>query len=166
VRLAGLSFRFSYPLRQVGPPQIIRNGRPKHPDRAGRRYSIEEFMDELKESLEESGFQKLRSFIDEAKDKPSIELMTGKGPKIATLGFGSRLTKGSYPLWLESNGKAGIAYYNVNAKPYARNMDEKTEKEIRSVFCEPGKKWHYIRASNTDELIEKLRRTVSILAEA
>jgi len=153
-------------LKQEGLPEIIRNERPKHPDRAGRRYSVEEFMAKLKESLEESDFQKLKSFIDETTDKPGIELMTGKGRKIATLAFGSRLTKGSYPLSLESSGKAGIVYYNVNVKPYARNMDEKTENEIRRALGEPRKKWHYIRASNTDELIEKLRRIVDILAEA
>ena len=59
-------------------------------------------MAKLKESLTESDFQKLRSFMDEVKDKPGIKLMTGKGRRSAILGFGSRATKGSYPLWLES----------------------------------------------------------------
>jgi len=38
-------------------------------------------------------------------------------------------------------------------------------KRLSKTEGHPKKKWHYIRASNTYELIGKLRRTVSVLAE-
>ena len=154
--------------------KVILQKRPKYLNREGVRWSIDEFMSKLKENLPNEDYIQLKNFIDELIDMrdKGVELQTGRGDKIPTLGIGSKRFGAVFPLWIGANGKAGIAYYNVNVKPpeplLPADLAEKIWKMLGAPKTKGGemKKWHYIEASNSTELVKKLKKTINILLEA
>lgn len=146
--------------------KMILQNRPKHPDREGRRWSIEEFLSRSRDSLSEEDYLQMKNFIDELdsmKDK-GVEIQTGRGRKIPTLGIGfGKLSNMGYPLGIQADGKAWIAYKNVNVTPHKPIIEEEKAKEIRRLIDGTSNKWHNIKASNTTELIERLRKVVKVM---
>jgi len=73
---------------------------------------------------------------------------------------------------MEANGKASIAYYNVNVEPptplLPKDLMEKMWKLLGMPKTRKGemKKWHYIKASNSAELVKKLREIINVVLEA
>jgi hypothetical protein len=123
-------------------------------------------MNKLKENLPDSDFTQLKTFLEEISQKKDIFLQTGKGHKIPTLAIGYKKQGDGFPLNIGADGKASIAYYNVDArKPYLPQMSESAIRKTRDLLGEPEKKWHNIRAANITELIEKLRTIVKIMLE-
>jgi len=146
--------------------RIILKKRQKYLDRKGMRWSIDEFIDKLKHSLPLEDYVQLKSFIDELnnmRDK-GVELQTGKGKKIPTLmiGFG-KLSNMGYPIVIEATGKAWIAYKNVNVSPTQQIINEDKAKAIRHFLGGTSEAWHYIRAKNTTDLVDKLKKTVNAI---
>ena len=74
--------------------------------------------------------------------------------------------QGFHSLWIEAAEKgisAGITYYNVNVRPPQPYLPEKKIEAIRKFLKEPNKLWHYIKAENTEELVNKLKKTIEII---
>jgi hypothetical protein len=148
--------------------RFIKNG-PKPSDGA---HTLEEFKERLKSEVEERDFEILSNFIEEIRKLDGVQLQTGKGDKISTLGIGSKKFGAVFPLWIEANGKAAIAYYNVNVKPpkllLPADLTEKIWKSLGAPKTKGGemKKWHHIKASNSTELVKKLKEVINILLEA
>ena len=76
-----------------------------------------------------------------------------------------------FPICIEGNGKVSIAYYNVNVEPptplLPRNLMEKIWKLLDTPKTRKGemKKWHYIKASNSAELV-KNSEIINVVLEA
>jgi len=83
----------------------------------------------------------------------SAELNTGSGGRVTSSQAQERAQRGAVVV----TKLEGRERYAVQTSRWPKRLS-KTEGH-------PKKKWHYIRASNTYELIGKLRRTVSVLAE-
>jgi hypothetical protein len=146
--------------------KIIINDHPKYENREGRRWSIEEFIECSKQNLPEKDYLQVKSFIQELKDTRGIQIMTGKGKKIPTLGIGfGKLSAMEYPLVMQANGKAWIAYKNVNVKPPEPMIEEEKAKKIMRLTGGKSDKWHNIEASSTGELIDKLRQVVRVMLD-
>ena len=95
--------------------RFIVEDKSKHPERKFP-YTFEEFKETLKSKVEERDFKILWNFIEEIRKLDGVELQTGIGEKIPTLGIGFKKF-GVFPLGIEVGGRAYIAYYNVNIKP-------------------------------------------------
>jgi hypothetical protein len=143
---------------------LVLNEKPKYPKRS-LRWSIQEFMSKLKENVSDPEFTQLKAFINEISQMDGVLLQTGKGKKIPTIGIGFKQQGDQFPLNLEATGKAFIAYYNVNAKPPYPLMREETMRRIKDLLGEQKKQWHYIRASTTTELVDKLKAIVKIMLQ-
>lgn len=139
--------------------RIMLKERPTHKG----RWSIPEFLDKLKENISETDYQQLKAFIDEIRSMRGIDIQTGKGTKVPTIGIGSIKLGNIYPLAIEATGKAYIAYFNVNVKPPQPIIEEKKTKEIRELLNEHEKMWHYIRTSSTGDLLDKMRKIIGVL---
>ncbi|MCD6240597.1 hypothetical protein J7K27_03615 [Candidatus Bathyarchaeota archaeon] len=150
--------------------RLIFEDRPKYLPRKFP-YTKEEFMDALKNNVGKQDFKVFYDFIEEILKLESIQLQTGIGEKIPTLKIGFKKF-GVFPLCIEANGKASIAYYNVNVKPptplLPRDLMEKIWKLLGTPKTRKGeiKKWHYIKASNSAELVKKLREVINVVLEA
>jgi hypothetical protein len=150
--------------------RFIIKGEPKHPER-GTPYTLEEFKEALRSRVGERDFKMLWSFVDEVSKLDGIGLQTGMGKKVPTLGIIIKKLE-VCPLVLEATGRAYIVYYNVNAKPPKPLIPENLAKRIWRMLGEPKtktgkmKEWHYLEASDTAELVEKLKEVVRVLLEA
>ena len=68
-----------------------------------------------------------------------------------------------YPLAIEATGKAYIAYFNVNLQPPEPLLSKENAQEIGKILGESEKMWHYIKASNILDLINKLKKIIEIM---
>jgi len=149
---------------------IIKNNGYKYTPR-DKRWPLEEFMSELKENVKDNEFKIFQEFIESIRDLDGIQLETGRGDRIPTLGLGFKKF-GTFPIGIEATGKAYVCYYNVNAKPpkplLPINLIEKIWKLLGAPKTKNGemKKWHYIKASNSAELIKKLKEIINVVLEA
>jgi len=134
-------------------------------------YTLEEFEEALKNKVEEQDFETIWNFIEDIRKLDGIQLQTGMGDKIPTLGIGFKKF-GVFPLVIGADGKVSIAYYNVNVKPpkplLPENLIENLWKLLGAPKTKSGKmkKWHYIKASNSKELVEKLNQVINVVLEA
>jgi hypothetical protein len=146
--------------------KIILQKRQKYPDRGGMRWSVDEFMGKLKQNLPNEDYTQLKNFIDELigmRDK-GVELQTGRGRKVPTLGIGfGKLSDMEYPIAIEATGKAWIAYKNVNVSPPKQIINKEKAEEIRRFLKGTSEAWHYIRAGNTTDLIDKLKKVINTI---
>jgi hypothetical protein len=142
-------------------PGIIENPRPKL---GTRIWSVEEFKDFISKNLPPKDSQEILNFLEELKTDENIELWEAKGKlPVITISFRKQ---DFHSLWIEArdNGIAvGITYYNVNVKPPEPYLPKNKIEGIRKVLNEPEKLWHYISASNTKELVDKLRKMIEII---
>jgi hypothetical protein len=144
---------------------LIQKEEPKY-SRRTVRWSIQEFMDKLRENVPIRDFLELKAFIDGTSQVQGVLLQTGIGKKIPTLGIGFKQQGEQFPLNIDATGRASIGYYNVNAKPpYPPQMNELAMQKIRDLLAEPNKQWHIIKASNANELVNKLKAIVKIMTE-
>jgi len=147
--------------------RFIVEDKPKYPERKVP-YTLEEFEETLKSKLDEQDFNILWGFIEELRRLDGVQLQTGIGEKIPTLGIGFR-KYGCFPLGIGADGKAYIAYYNVNVKPPKPLLPPELRERIWMLLGAPktkngeAKKWHYIKAPNTTELVKKLKHVVDVL---
>jgi hypothetical protein len=142
-------------------PSVIKNSKPKH---RTRMWSVEEFRDFVVRNLSPEESQELLKFLEELKADENIELWKARGKlPVITLSF---RRQDFHSLWIEARDDgiaAGITYYNVNVKPPEPYLPQNKIEEIRKVLGESEKLWHYINASNTKELINKLKKVIEII---
>ena len=143
---------------------LVLNSQPKHPERY-RRWSLEEFKSRLKENLPENDYNEMLKFVDVLRAVEGIEFQTGRGSKIPTLGICFKKLGPMYPIAIEATGKAYIAHYNVNIQPPEPLLPEDKIKEIRNFLGETEKMWHYIEASDTKELVNRLKKIIEIIVK-
>jgi len=128
-------------------------------------------MDALKNNIGERDFEIFRNFIDEISGLEGVQLKPGIGDKIPTLGIGLKKFD-AYPIGIEAQGRVGIAYYNVNVKPPKPLLPEDLIVKIWKLLGAPKtrkgemKKWHYIKASSSTELVKKLKEVINIMLES
>lgn len=140
---------------------FVLNNKPKYPDRGVKRWELDEFKLRLKDTV-------LAQFVETLLANDSLFFETGKGKKVVTLGIG--VDGKNYPLVIEETGKAYFAYYNVNIKPPVPLLSDGKIKKIRDFLSESSKlpkprQWHYIKTTNTIQLIEKLKTIIEILGQ-
>jgi hypothetical protein len=143
-------------------PQLIVEKRPKHPERV-KPWSLEEYLEKAREKISDDKFRELSDFIEEIRSVQGVELKLGRGDKIPTLGIYFRKLNAALIGVEATSGKAYIAYFNVNVKPPKPLMPEEKIREIRRLLNEPEKLWHNISASNTSELLGKIREIIKII---
>jgi len=142
-------------------PSVLKNSKPKH---RTRMWSVEEFRDFVVRNLSPEGSQELLKFLEELKVDENIELWKARGRlPVIILSF---RRQDFHSLWIEARDDgiaAGITYYNVNVKPPEPYLPQNKIEEIRKVLGESEKLWHYISASSTKELINKLKKVIEII---
>lgn len=139
-------------------PEIIRLKQTKHPAKA---WTLQEFKQALKKNLSNTDYQHLISFIEKLKEDKDLELHLGRGKHPTLTIYFKKL--GIAPLGIEANGKAWVSYYNVNIKPPELLLPEETVVKLRQLLQDPKKLWHYIKAENTQQLVEKLEKIIEII---
>lgn len=142
-------------------PSIIENHKPKHET---RMWSIQEFLEFIDKRMPSSETKIIRQFFENLEENQNLEVWKARGKlPVITIHFKKQ---DFHSLWIEATNKgitAGIAYYNVNVKPPEPNLPEKKIEAIRKVLNEPNKLWHYIKAENTEELINKLKKIIEVI---
>lgn len=143
---------------------LVLNSQPKYPKRY-KRWSLEEFRNRLKENLPKNDYNEMSKFVDDLRAVENIEFQTGKGSKIPTLGIYFKKLGPVAPVAIEATGKAYISYYNVNIQPPEPLLPEDKTKEIKKFLGEPEKMWRYVKASNTKELVNKLKKIIETIVK-
>lgn len=143
-------------------PKLILSDSPK---RERKSWNFNEFMKRLEQNLPFEDFQKFKKFLHELQIMKGIDIQVGRGkdPTI-TIGFGEK-SNNERPLGIYANGKAWISYKNVNVEPHKPILSEEKAESIRTILGGESKEWHEIKASNTTELLNKLRKVIKIIVE-
>lgn len=141
------------------PNTLLLNTKSKYPNRGIKRWQLEEFKSRIK-NIE------LAKYVDEITSSKKLLFQLGRGKRFSTLGISSDGRE--FPLWIEDNGKAGICYYGVNSDEMPPLLSENKIKHIRDLLDESNhkpqpRKWHYISALDSSELISKLRQVIAIM---
>lgn len=149
--------------------QLVLNKRPKHMPRSSP-WTEEEFMHALKKNVGEDRFKIFQKFFEEIGSLKGVILQTGIGKKIPTMQIGFEKL-GVFPLVVDALGRVSIAYYNVGRKPpvpfFPADLIERIWIALGAPKTKEGemKKWHYIKASDSNELTQKLKDIINMVLE-
>jgi len=149
-------------LEGKGFPKLILND---HQKRGPKKWSFDEFMDELKKGLSAEDFQEFKTFLDELQKTQGVDIKAGRGkiPTI-TIGFGEK-SNNDYPIGIYANGKAWISYKNVNMQPPKPILNEEKAEKIRALLGGKSRQWHEIKASSIKELLDKIKAVTKLILE-
>jgi len=143
-------------------PEAIENWRTKYLRR--KVWTVNELKEEMKKNLPPEDHRILDGFVEELRAmKPRLELIPGTGTKEPAINiYFPKLD--CTPLSLTTKGRCYMMYLKSTN---VANLSDAKIKEIRDFLGESKRKkprpWHYIAASNTGELVDKMRAIIKII---